>query len=164
MKKNDREDARPAPLPFDIDHDLEQAKAFVRLRQAAVPVPEAFFTLRAGALVLQAVGGALLALSVIAAAAFAVSDVVEQALRLPGYYVSIAVLVVGGGFGLFVLVIGELLILQVVIARNTRLSTVILSEMNFAEASARGDLVARLAAPGGGDPAAPGQRGPTDHL
>lgn len=136
----------PAPLPFDIDHDLEQAKAFVRLRQAAVPVPEAFFTLRVGALILQTVGGAIVALSLGAAIVFALSDLAERSLGVPGYYLSVVAVIIGGGLGLFVLVVGELLTLQVVIARNTRLTTVILSEMNFAEASAREDLANRLVA------------------
>lgn len=133
------------PLPFEIDHDLEQAKAFVRLRQAAVPVPEAFFTLRIGASILQLLGGAIVALSLGVAIVFGLSDLAERTLAIPGYYLSVVSLLVGGGFGLFVLITGELLTLQVVIARNTRLTTVILSEMNFAEASARGELAERLA-------------------
>lgn len=162
--------SQSVPLPFDIDHDLEQAKAFVRLRQAAVPVPEAFFTLRVGALILRTIGGAILVLSLAAAIVFMLSDVVERTLDIPGSSVAIVTIIVGGGMGLFVLVVGELLIIQVVIARNTRLTTVILSEMNFAEASAREDLANRLtrstpasagASSAAPTPPSPAQRWPT---
>lgn len=124
---------------FDVDHDLEQAKAFVRLRQAAVPVPESFFALRTGALMLQIVGGAIIGLALFSGVLFALTDFIDRELGLPGIYVAVFVAVVGGMFGLLMLVIGELLTLQVVIARNTRLTTVILSEMNYASAAARVD-------------------------
>jgi uncharacterized membrane protein len=98
------------PMVLDFDAEAAEEKALVRLRQASASAPGSLFALRSGGVVLEVV-----------AAVVAVAGTV---------WVAAGVFVVAGLIALVIAVAGQLLVAQAAVARNTRLMTSILAELN----------------------------------
>ena len=102
----------------------------MRLRQASTAQPEKLYVLRSGGAVLEAFAFGIAAAAVLWGAVTMFGGGEGEILDTPR-----GVVVAGGIFlalvlGLFIGIAGQLLVAQATMARNSRLSTAILAEMN----------------------------------
>ncbi|HVM10277.1 MAG TPA: hypothetical protein VM345_17590 [Acidimicrobiales bacterium] len=141
MKRSDSR--RNPPIALDFDPDAAEEKALVRLRQASAAAPGRLYALRSGGVVLE-----------IVAATIAVAGTTWSALLLmgsgdvlgsPRSAVAVGVLLASALVALLVAVTGQLLVAQAAVARNTRLMTSILAELNHTITASA--LASRPAAP-----------------
>lgn len=123
------------PTPLDFDSEAAFEKAIVRLVQASQPVPESFPALRVAAVLFQIAGVATLATGVFGAVVLGRSHL-DDALGFPAEYLSVVLGVICAGAALRLFVVRDLLTIQLAVARNARLMTVLLAEMNFADRGA----------------------------
>lgn len=137
-------------IPFGYDAETTAEKAFVRHRQASVAQRESFLALRAAAGVLQVVAAGLTMLAVLGAVGMLRSSE-PRFLDVDKGYLIVALILFAIFVDLVLLVLADVLTLQVSVARNTRMSSLILAEMNLAQAN-RAEAEERLR--GGGAPKA----------
>lgn len=130
MARQTAPESEQTPLDFDPEAALE--KAIVRLAQASRPVPESFLALRVAAVLFQVAGVATLVAGVLGAVVLSRSDL-DDTLGFPPEYLSAVLAVICAGAALRLFVVRDQLNLQLAVARNTHLMTVLLAEMNFAD-------------------------------
>lgn len=121
-------------VPFEYDPEAAFEKAFVRLRQASVPQRESFLALRAAAGVLQVVAAGLTMLAILGAIGMLRSSE-PRFLDVSKGYLIVALLLGAVLVDLVLLVLADVLTLQVAVARNTRITSLVMAEMNLAQAS-----------------------------
>ena len=117
-----------SPMVLDFDAEAAEEKALVRLRQASAMAPGRLYALRSGGVVLEIVAATIAIGGVAGAAVLMLGS--GDVLGSPRTTVAAAVFVVALLVALLVAVAGQLLVAQAAVARNTRLMTSILAEMN----------------------------------
>ncbi len=132
-------------VPFEYDPEAVSEKAFVRLRQASVAQRESFLALRAAAGVLQVVAAGLTMLALLGAFGMLRSSE-PRFLDVDKGYLIVALILSAILMDLVLLVLADVLTLQVAVARNTRISSLVLAEMNLAQAN-RAEVEARRQPP-----------------
>ena len=115
-------------MVLDFDAEAAEEKALVRLRQASASAPGSLFALRSGGVVLEVVAAVIGVVGTAWAAVLMLGS--GDVLDSPRPAVAVGVLVVAGLVALVVAVAGQLLVAQAAVARNTRLMTSILAELN----------------------------------
>ena len=119
-----------AALPLEFDAEAAEEKALVRLRQAATSTPDKLYVLRSGGAVLEALAAGIVALAVVWGAITMFGGGSGEILDTPRGAVVVGVIFLALVIGLFIGIAGQLLVAQAAMARNTRLTTAILAEMN----------------------------------
>lgn len=119
-----------AALPLEFDAEAAEEKALVRLRQAATSAPDKLYVLRSGGAVLEALAFGIVALAVVWGAITMFGGGSGEILDTPRGAVVAGVVFLALVIGLFIGIAGQLLVAQAAMARNTRLTTAILAEMN----------------------------------
>lgn len=135
---------RQVLLEFDPETAFE--KAVVRLSQASTSPSDSYPALSIGVATLHVLAVATAAMSVLAAGAIAGSGLRAE-LGFPPAYLSFVIIVLGGLWALGLYALGDLAALKLSTARNTRLMTVILAEMNFADRAADAAAAEKSAPP-----------------
>jgi hypothetical protein len=116
------------PMVLDFDAEAAEEKALVRLRQASASAPGSLFALRSGGVVLEVVAAVVAVAGTVWATVLLLGS--GDVLDSPRPAVAAGVFVVAGLIALVIAVAGQLLVAQAAVARNTRLMTSILAELN----------------------------------
>jgi hypothetical protein len=122
--------SRPAPLTLDFDAEAAEEKALVRLRQASVAAPENLYVLRSGGAVLEAIAFGIFGIALVWGGITMFGGGTGEILDTPRGIVVFGVLLAATVVSLFIGIAGQLLVAQAAVARNTRLTTAILAELN----------------------------------